>query len=116
MRFLGALEEDPLARLYAACDLTVWPAVNEAFGMALLEAQAAGLPVAATALRGVPDVVADGRNGLLAPSLDEAELASRVRQLILDEKQRAAMGRAAARFVQEERTPAAAVRLLRKLP
>ncbi|MGQ0547237.1 MAG: glycosyltransferase family 4 protein [Betaproteobacteria bacterium] len=116
VRFLGALEEDPLARLYAACDLMVWPAVNEAFGMALLEAQAAGLPVVATALRGVPDVVVDGRTGLLAASLDEAELASRVRRLILDEKQRVAMGREAASFVRQERTAEVAARSLRQLP
>jgi glycosyltransferase involved in cell wall biosynthesis len=116
VRFLGALEEDPLARLYAACDLMVWPAVNEAFGMALLEAQAAGLPVVSCALRGVPDVVVEGRTGLLAPSLDERELADRVRKLIVDEKARAALGREAARFVREERTAQGAARLLRNLP
>jgi len=116
VRFLGALEEDPLARLYAACDLMVWPAVNEAFGMALLEAQAAGLPVVATGLRGVPDVVADGRTGLLAPSLDEEQLALRARELIVDEAKRAAMGREAARLVREERTAAIAARALRALP
>jgi glycosyltransferase involved in cell wall biosynthesis len=116
VRFLGALEEDPLARLYAACDLSVWPAVNEAFGMALLEAQAAGLPVVAAGLRGVPDVVRDGRTGLLAPSLDEAALAARVRALLTDDEKRSAMGREAARFVREERTAEVAARALRQLP
>jgi len=116
VRFLGALEEEPLARLYAACDLFVWPAVNEAFGMALLEAQAAGVPVVSCGLRGVPDVVLEGRTGLLAPSLDQAQLAARVRELLLDEGKRAAMGREAARFVREERTAAVAARHLRKLP
>ena len=116
VRFLGALEEEPLARLYAACDLCAWPAVNEAFGMALLEAQAAGLPVVACALRGVPDVVVDGRTGLLAPALDEAQLATRVRELLVDEKKRVEMGREAARFVREERTAEVAARQLRRLP
>ena len=116
VRFLGALEEDPLARLYAACDLLAWPAVNEAFGMALLEAQAAGLPVVSCALRGVPDVVVDGRTGLLAPALDEAQLALRVRELLTDEEKRIAMGREAARFVREERTAQIAARQFRKLP
>ena len=115
-RFLGALEEDPLARVYAAGDLLAWPAVNEAFGMALLEAQAAGLPVVSCALRGVPDVVVDGRTGLLAPALDEAALAARVRELLTDGQKRSAMGREAARFVREERTAQIAARQFRKLP
>jgi glycosyltransferase involved in cell wall biosynthesis len=116
VRFLGTLEEDPLARLYAACDLLAWPAVNEAFGMALLEAQAAGLPVVSCALRGVPDVVVDGRTGLLAPALDEAALAARVRELLTDESKRTTMGREAAWFVREERTAQIAARQFRKLP
>lgn len=116
VRFLGALEEDRLARLYGACDLMVWPGVNEAFGMALLEAQAAGLPVVSSALRGIPDVVADGRTGLLAPSLDEAALASRVRELLLDERKRSAMGREAARIVAAERSVAHAAKRLQTLP
>ena len=115
-RFLGALEEDPLARLYAACDLLAWPAVNEAFGMALLEAQAAGLPVVSCALRGVPDVVVDGRTGLLAPAIEETQLAARLRELLTDQKKRAAMGREAERFVREERTAQIAARQFRKLP
>ena len=45
VRFTGQMEPEPLAGLYAASDLYIWPAVNEAYGMALLEAQAAGLPV-----------------------------------------------------------------------
>ena len=116
VRFLGALEEDRLARLYGACDLMVWPGVNEAFGMALLEAQAAGLPVVSSALRGIPDVVADGRTGLLAPSLDEAALAARVRELLLDERKRSAMGREAARIVAAERSVAHAAKRLQTLP
>ena len=116
VRFLGALEEERLAALYAACDLMVWPGVNEAFGMALLEAQAAGLPVVSSALRGIPDVVADGRTGLLAPSLDEAALAERVRALLVDPRKRTAMGREAAKFVAEERSLALAATRLRALP
>ena len=68
------------------------------------------------ALRGVPDVVVDGRTGLLAPALDEAQLALRVRELLTDEEKRIAMGREAARFVREERTAQIAARQFRKLP
>src|SRR3546814_1436926 len=47
VRFLGLVQPEVMPALYAACDLLVWPAVNEAFGMVLLEAQGAGLPVVA---------------------------------------------------------------------
>jgi len=63
---LGALPRPKLPEVAAACDLCVWPAVNEAFGMALLEAQACGLPVVAGAWGGVPAIIADGRTGWLS--------------------------------------------------
>ena len=102
--FLGALKARDVAQVFAACDLTVWPGVNEAYGMALLEAQAAGLPVVSCALRGVPDVVLDGKTGLLAPTLDEAALAERARALLVDGERRRALGREAAAFVAAERS------------
>ncbi len=101
--FLGTLAQRRLAEVYAACDLMAWPAVNEAYGMALLEAQAAGLPVASCALRGVPDVVMDGRSGLLAPPGDPPALAQRMRELLTDESRRKALGAGAAQFVIAER-------------
>ena len=102
--FLGALKTRDVAHVFAACDLSVWPGVNEAYGMALLEAQAAGLPVVSCALRGVPDVVQDGRTGLLAPLLNEAALAERVRLLLVDSARRQALGRDAAAYVAAERS------------
>lgn len=65
IRWVGEQTEDALAAFYAASDLYVWPAVNEAYGMAILEAQACGLPVLAGDVGGVPDIVADGESGLL---------------------------------------------------
>jgi glycosyltransferase involved in cell wall biosynthesis len=110
--FLGTLAQRRLAEIYAACDLTAWPAVNEAYGMALLEAQAAGLPVASCKLRGVPDVVMDGRTGLLAPPGEPAALAGHIRTLLLDDGRRRKLGAEASRFVHAERSIDAAARLL----
>jgi len=110
--FLGALNATALATTCAAGDLFVWPAVNEAYGMAMLEAQAAGLPVVSCDLRGVPDVVLDGRTGLLAPPDDPQAFAERVRTLLDDAPRRQALGAAAASFVQRERSIAVAAATL----
>ena len=80
--FLGALAPGDIDSLHAAADFAVWPAVREAFGMALLEAQAAGLPVIAGATPGVAQIVADGKTGLLTPAGDVSMLANAVRRLV----------------------------------
>lgn len=110
--FLGRLPEDHLPHVYAAADIMAWPAVNEAFGMALLEAQATGLPVVAGGARGVPDIVRDGETGLLTPPGDEAAFAAAVGALLVRDDRRRAMGAAAMRRVGlEHDLPAAAARL-----
>jgi len=114
--FLGALGLKQVAAAYAAADLCVWPAVNEAYGMATLEAQAAGLPVVSCAARGVPDVVEHGRTGLLAPAGDEAALAGLVRELLLDADQRSRLSAGAVAFAAGERSlESAAARLAQLL-
>ena len=82
----------------------MWPAVNEAYGMALLEAQAAGLPVVSCAQRGVPDVVVDGETGILVKDRDFEALARALRGLLLDRERRRALGQAASAFVLRERS------------
>jgi glycosyltransferase involved in cell wall biosynthesis len=112
VRFTGALEPDDLAGVYAAADLYVWPAVNEAYGMAPLEAQAAGVPVVAGRTGGVPDVVADGRSGVLVPVGDDAAFALAVADLLDDPDRRRAMGRwAAANVAARHDIAGAALRL-----
>jgi len=91
----GAMEPDALPEIYAAADLCVWPAIGEAYGMALLEAQASGLPVVAGAHGGVPAIVADGHTGLLTPPGDADAFAAAVARLLDDTNLRLAMGSAA---------------------
>jgi glycosyltransferase involved in cell wall biosynthesis len=93
--WLGQQDEASLAVLYASADLMVWPAIREAFGMALLEAQATGLPVVAGCTDGVPAVVTDGETGLLPPPEDAIAFAQAVTLLLTDHSQREAMGVAA---------------------
>ena len=111
--FLGTLEGRELVTIYAACDLYAWPAVNEAYGMAMLEAQAAGVPVVSYATRGVPDVVLNGKTGLLIA--DGEDLARPLRELLVDAPRRAALGREAAAFVSAHRSLGAAAGQLKRL-
>jgi glycosyltransferase involved in cell wall biosynthesis len=108
----GALGPAALARHLGAADLCVWPAVNEAFGMALLEAQASGLPVVAGANGGVAQIVAPGVSGLLVPPGDVARFAAAVRQLIVDRGLRARFAAAARQRVLAEHDLSAAARHL----
>ena len=74
--WLGLVDHALLPEIYAAADLLVWPAINEAFGMALLEAQACGCPVVAGRSGGVPAIVADGETGWLSEPGDGAAFAA----------------------------------------
>lgn len=112
VHFLGALEPDSLAGAYAAADLCLWPAIHEAYGMALLEAQAAGCPVVAGRYGGVPDIVADGRTGLVVPASDDVQFAEAVRLLLADTKRRIAMGGEAAQHVEAHHSLSPASRRL----
>jgi glycosyltransferase involved in cell wall biosynthesis len=110
--YRGGLDAAGVTEALARADLFVWPAINEAFGMALLEAQASGLPVVAGTSGGVGDIVVPGTTGLLAPPGDAGAFAAAVRRLILDPAAREAMGLAAAQKVRREHDlPVAAARL-----
>ena len=116
VRFAGGLVGEALPAVYAAADLYVWPAVNEAYGMAMLEAQAAGLPVIAGDDGGVRDVVREGETGFLVADAAPGPFAERLRLLIDDADLRRRMGAAARTWIAAERTLArAGVRLDRAL-
>jgi len=93
--FAGIVPHAELPATYASADLYLWPAINEAYGMAFLEAQAAGLPVVAGRTGGVPAVVADGVTGVLTPIGDAAAFAAATARLLDDPKARAELGKAA---------------------
>lgn len=114
LHWAGEVPADELERYYAGSDFYVWPAHNEAYGMAFLEAQSYGLPVVAQRTRGVPDVVASGRTGLLTQEGSIPALTDAVRRLISDAHLRDQMGQAAREFVASARTIAPASAILDK--
>lgn len=112
VRLHGELDRAGLARLYVGADLLAWPAVNEAFGMAFLEAALFGCPALAGAYGGVSGVVEDGRTGVLTPPGDAAAFASALASLLDAPDRLRALGVAAREQALATRTlEAAATRL-----
>jgi glycosyltransferase involved in cell wall biosynthesis len=72
-------------------DLLVLPSLNEGMGRVLAEGMAAGLPIVATRVGGIPDLVKHGENGLLVPPGDAPALREAIRSLIQDPNRRKAM-------------------------
>ena len=99
--FLGGMENEDLPAIYAACDLYAWPSVNEAYGMAILEAQAAGLPVVAADVGGVGTIVADGDTGILTAEPDPQKIAHALASILDDPPLHKELGRAALERVRE---------------
>ena len=80
-------------RVMAACDVFVLASLYEGLGVAVMEALALGLPVVATAVGGVPEVVEHGREGLLVPPGQPRELAAALVTLLTDAERRQRMAR-----------------------
>jgi glycosyltransferase involved in cell wall biosynthesis len=86
---------DDVSPLVAAADLFVLPSRWEGLSRALMEAMAAGLPVVATCVDGIKDLVTDGVHGLLFPKENSGELAHSILQLLADPEKRKRLGAAA---------------------
>ncbi len=107
LAFAGACGTEAIARRLARGAVYLWPGFGEAYGLAYLEAQAAGLPVVAQAVAGVPEVVIDGETGLLVPAGDVGAFAAAVARLLDDAALRGRLAAAARRRVWAERSLAA---------
>ena len=93
VRFLGPLDRDALAPVYAEADAFVLPSRSEPWGMVLNEAAAAALPLIATDGVGAAfDLVEDGANGFRVPVGDEDALAAALTRLAEDEQFRLVAG------------------------
>jgi len=99
--FAGARSAPVVALQLKASDVYVWPAIDEAIGIAFLEAQACAVPVIGADTPGVAAVVADGRTGILVPPGNVDRLAAAIRTLILDPALRRRMGANAFDYVRE---------------
>ena len=101
VRLTGRLSEDALARLLASLDLFVSTSHSEAFGMAMVEAMACGVPVVATATEGAREIIEEGVTGLLVPVGDFSSLAASISSLLEDGRRREAFGASALAAARE---------------
>jgi len=99
VRFLGARDDVP--ELLASLDVFAFPSLFEGLCLAVIEAQAAGVPVVATPVGGIRETVVDGKTGLLVPTGDPAALAAAIRRLLEDRPGAEAMAAEAKRRVRE---------------
>jgi glycosyltransferase involved in cell wall biosynthesis len=107
VRFLGFRDDVP--DLLADSDLLVLPSFEEGFPNTLLEGMALGLPVVATPVDGIPELVVDGVTGDLTPPGDAAALAAAVASLLGDAARRRGYGEAGRARVRAEFTQARAM-------
>ena len=97
---LFAGEQDDLVPWLSVADLFLLPSAQESFGLAALEAMACEVPVVASRVGGLPEVVDDGVTGFLCPPERLDLMAARSIELLTDRERHATMGRAAAAAVR----------------
>jgi glycosyltransferase involved in cell wall biosynthesis len=103
--FTGHIRDENLfLSAFSACDVFVLPSEYEAFGLVLLEAGACEKPAIGTRVGGVPEVIEEGRTGLLVEYGDSKELATAIIDLLGDEPKRKEMGKAARERVRNNFT------------
>ena len=93
--FLGYVSGDMLYKEYAETEVFCGLSRSEALGNVFLEAQAAGCAIVASNVGGIPDIVQDGKTGLLVPPDDAGAAAAALRKLLSDKALRARFGAAA---------------------
>lgn len=82
--FAGLISHDVLPKLLASSDVFCRPSRSEGMGNAFIEAMAAGIPVIGTRVGGIPDIIEDGKDGLLIVPESSDEVASAVQHIIDD--------------------------------
>jgi glycosyltransferase involved in cell wall biosynthesis len=97
--FAGFRRDIP--KLLHELDILVHPASMEGLGVAILQAMAAGVPVVATPVGGIPEAVKDGVNGYLVPPKDSDAIADAVIRLLADPELRARMGSSGRAIVED---------------
>jgi colanic acid/amylovoran biosynthesis glycosyltransferase len=115
VRFAGTISQDRIRDYYAAADVFCLPSLGEGVPVVLMEAMAMELPVVASRVMGVPELVEDGVSGLLVPPARPDLLADALERLATDRGLRERMGAAGRTAVKRRFDPGVAAGLLRDL-
>lgn len=99
--FADMIPEPEVASCYAACDVFLSPNENQTWGLAVIEAMAAGRPVIVSTGSGVHEVLKDGTTALFVPPRDPAAIAAKVELLVRDPSLRGNLGRQGRQYVLE---------------
>ncbi|MDP8933007.1 MAG: glycosyltransferase, partial [Cyanobacteriota bacterium] len=113
--YLGRLEDETLAKVYAAADVMVVPSRYEAFGQTASEALACGTPVVAFNVTGLKDIVDRQQNGYLAEPYDSEDLARGIAWVLEDPERHQKLCRSARLKVEEKFTLEVQAREYKKL-
>ncbi len=86
IQFTGQVQQERIPTMLQQADLFALPSLSESFGIVNLEAMAAGLPIVATNVGGIPDIVVEGVNGYLVNAKRPSEIADRIIMLLWNDK------------------------------
>lgn len=100
VEFIGAVPPEQIAETYRTADLFVLASQYEPFGIVLLEAMAAGVPIVASDIGGIPSVVENGVSAWLVPPGNAHTLAMAIRNLLMNPAQRHTLTNAASQWVK----------------
>jgi len=114
--FLGEISRSALAVEYVGADCFCLPTIQEGFGLVFAEAMAAGLPIVACRAAAVPELVEDGRTGLLVSPKNAEELAKAMETVLTNRTLRAELGATGRQRVETLDLDRVAARLLDALP
>lgn len=92
IKFAGYVDDEKLKNYYTNCDIFVAPSLYESFGLIFLEAMARGKPVIGCTVGGIPEIVENGKEGILIQPDNEKSLAEAIIILLIDNKLRVEMG------------------------
>lgn len=102
--FTGKVSNEELVRHYASSDVFILPSIKEALGVVLLEAMCMGIPVIASKVGGIPEIVIHKKTGILVPPRDSEALANSIMFLIDNPKICSKYGKNGQKFVHDNFT------------
>ncbi|MCX6812864.1 MAG: glycosyltransferase family 4 protein, partial [Candidatus Berkelbacteria bacterium] len=100
VQLLGKIDKP--RKYLGSWDLFVLPSLSETFGLVILEAFAAGIPVIASNVGGIPELITNGKNGYLVPSADPEKLAKAISYLLVEKKARESLVQEASKTLKEK--------------